>query len=86
MVAGVFARNMTDDFFVQDVALFYWSLAGMLFGYPLRCRVAERPGRIDRVFGRRGRAGARPLLRKSETASRSLALEATPPFGCWTIC
>ena len=36
MVAGVFARNMTNDFFVRDGALLFWSLAGMLFGYALR--------------------------------------------------
>ncbi len=38
MVAGVFARNMTNDFFVRDGALLFWSLAGMLFGYALRHR------------------------------------------------
>jgi O-antigen ligase len=36
MVAGVLARNMTNDFFVRDGALLFWALAGMLFGYALR--------------------------------------------------
>jgi O-antigen ligase len=38
MVAGVFARNMANDFFVRDGALLFWALAGMLFGYALRHR------------------------------------------------
>jgi O-antigen ligase len=44
MVAGVFARNMANDFFVRDGALLFWALAGMLFGYALRhrlCRVVS---------------------------------------------
>lgn len=36
MVAGVFARNMTNDLFVNEGALLFWSLAGTLFGYALR--------------------------------------------------
>jgi len=36
MVAGVFARNMTNDLFVNRGALLFWALAGMLFGYALR--------------------------------------------------
>jgi O-antigen ligase len=36
MVAGVLARNMTNDFFVRDGALLFWALTGMLFGYALR--------------------------------------------------
>src|SRR5262245_30622523 len=36
MVAGVFARNMTNDLFVNEGALLFWALAGTLFGYALR--------------------------------------------------
>ena len=36
MVAGVWIRNMTNDFFVRDGALLFWALAGVLFGYSLR--------------------------------------------------
>lgn len=36
MVAGVFARNTFNDFFIRDGALLFWGLAGMLFGYALR--------------------------------------------------
>jgi O-antigen ligase len=36
MVAGVFARNTVNDFFVRDGALLFWALAGMLLGYLLR--------------------------------------------------
>jgi hypothetical protein len=35
-VAGVFARNLANDFFVRDGALLFWTLAGILFGYALR--------------------------------------------------
>jgi len=36
MVAGVFMRNMPNDFFVRDGALLFWALTGMLMGYALR--------------------------------------------------
>lgn len=36
MVAGVFARNTFNDFFIRDGALLFWGLAGMLLGYALR--------------------------------------------------
>ena len=36
MVAGVFARNMSNDLFVSGGALLFWALTGMLFGYALR--------------------------------------------------
>ena len=48
MVAGVFARNMTNDFFVRDGALLFWSLAGMLFGYALRHRSTLLPDETER--------------------------------------
>jgi O-antigen ligase len=58
MVAGVLARNMTNDFFVRDGALLFWALAGMLFGYALRRPPASgadeadlRPARRDVVVG-----------------------------------
>jgi hypothetical protein len=41
MVAGVLARNMTNDFFVREGALLFWALAGMLFGYALRCEFSR---------------------------------------------
>ncbi|MHB8667468.1 MAG: O-antigen ligase family protein [Burkholderiales bacterium] len=33
LVIGVVARNLTNDFFQRDLALLFWSLAGMLLGY-----------------------------------------------------
>jgi O-antigen ligase len=33
LVIGVVARNLTNDFFQRDLALLYWSIAGMLLGY-----------------------------------------------------
>ena len=36
IVAGLFARNMFNDFFVRDGALLFWGLAGALLGYALR--------------------------------------------------
>ena len=64
MVAGVLARNMTNDFFVRDEALLFWALAGTLFGYALRRESSgeadlrsARPGRVLRgaSAGDRGR-------------------------------
>lgn len=36
MVAGVFVRNIFNDFFIRDGAILFWALAGMLLGYALR--------------------------------------------------
>lgn len=33
VVIGVVARNQTNDFFQRDLALLFWSIAGMLLGY-----------------------------------------------------
>ncbi len=33
LVIGVIARNLTNDFFQRDLALLFWSIAGMLLGY-----------------------------------------------------
>jgi len=33
MVAGVMARNMTNDFFMRDMSLLFWSLSGLLLGW-----------------------------------------------------
>jgi O-antigen ligase len=32
MVAGIVARNLTNDFFMRDMSLLFWSLSGMLLG------------------------------------------------------
>ena len=80
MVAGVLARNMTNDFFVRDGALLFWALAGMLFGYALRRPPASgadeadlRPARRDDVSwarpppaiaAGRGRMSHRPAFRE----------------------
>lgn len=53
MVAGVLARNMTNDFFVRDGALLFWALAGMLFGYALRRGSASGEGEADLRTARR---------------------------------
>ena len=36
IVAGVFSRNLFNDFFVRDGALLFWAVAGALLGYALR--------------------------------------------------
>ena len=33
LLLGVVARNLTNDFFVRDLSLLFWSIAGMLLGY-----------------------------------------------------
>ncbi len=33
LVVGVVGRNLTNDFFQRDLALLFWSIAGMLLGY-----------------------------------------------------
>ena len=33
LVTGVVVRNLTNDFFVRDLALLFWSIAGMFLGY-----------------------------------------------------
>ena len=32
-LAAIFAKNMTDDFFVRNVALFFWLVMGLLIGH-----------------------------------------------------
>jgi O-antigen ligase len=32
MVAGVVARNLTNDFFMRDMSLLFWSLTGLMLG------------------------------------------------------
>lgn len=43
LVLGVVARNLTNDFFQRDLALLFWSIAGMLLGY------AQYAGRAPRA-------------------------------------
>lgn len=38
LVIGVVARNLTNDFFQRDLALLFWSIAGMLLGYAQRAQ------------------------------------------------
>jgi len=68
MVAGVLARNMTNDFFVRDGALLFWALAGTLFGFALR---RESSGEADLRPARRGvvRQGASAGERGRERAA-----------------
>lgn len=49
MVAGVFARNLTNDFFMRDMSLLFWSLNGMLLGLGRRLDhgLARRQDRIE---------------------------------------
>jgi len=42
LVLGVIARNLTNDFFQRDLALLFWSIAGMLLGYAQHVR--DAPG------------------------------------------
>jgi len=36
MVAGMFTRNMFNDFFVRDGSMLFWAVSGALLGYALR--------------------------------------------------
>lgn len=54
MVAGVLARNMTNDFFVGDASLLFWALAGALFGYALRREASPGEDGADLRRARRG--------------------------------
>jgi O-antigen ligase len=42
LVVGVVARNLTNDLFQRDLALLYWAIAGMLFGYSYHAKSAAR--------------------------------------------
>ena len=42
LVVGVVARNLTNDFFQRDLALLFWSVAGMLLGYAQHAKSAPR--------------------------------------------
>ena len=43
MVAGVVTRNLTNDFFMRDMSLLFWSLNGLLLG--LGYRLSAMPER-----------------------------------------
>ena len=43
LVIGVVARNLTNDFFQRDLALLFWAIAGMFFGYAQHARRASVP-------------------------------------------
>ncbi len=48
LVVGVLARNLTNDFFQRDLALLFWSIAGMLLGYADHARGApDESGRFS---------------------------------------
>ncbi len=48
LVTGVVARNLTNDFFVRDLALLFWSIAGMFLGYAQHARKGpDADGRCD---------------------------------------
>ncbi len=53
LVVGVVARNLTNDFFQRDLALLFWSIAGMLLGYAGHAQAAPDAG------GRRSAAGSK---------------------------
>ncbi|HEY5293674.1 MAG TPA: O-antigen ligase family protein [Burkholderiales bacterium] len=42
LVVGVVARNLANDFFQRDLALLFWSIAGMLLGYVHHAKGAPR--------------------------------------------
>ncbi len=59
VLAGVFAKNMTDDFFVRDGALLFWVLAGALMG-AIDGSVASQPEKASgRPLGEMERMAAR---------------------------
>ncbi len=41
LVVGVVARNLTNDFFQRDLALLFWSVAGMLLGYAAHAQARQ---------------------------------------------
>ncbi|MBE0613562.1 MAG: O-antigen ligase family protein [Burkholderiales bacterium] len=43
LVTGVVARNLTNDFFQRDLALLFWAIAGMFFGYAQHAHKASEP-------------------------------------------
>ena len=50
LVIGVVARNLSNDFFQRDLALLFWSIAGMLLGYTHHARSPpDRPGHRSAV-------------------------------------
>lgn len=56
LVVGVVARNLTNDFFQRDLALLFWSIAGMLLGYAQHAPNA--PAAAGRRNAVRNQAGA----------------------------
>ena len=52
LVIGVVARNLTNDFFQRDLALLFWSIAGMLLGYAQHARNAPDAGERRNVVGK----------------------------------
>ena len=42
LVVGVVARNLSNDFFLRDLALIFWSVAGMLLGYAVNAGALRR--------------------------------------------
>lgn len=51
LVIGVVARNFSNDFFQRDLALLFWSIAGMLLGY------AQHAGNAPAAAGRNALPG-----------------------------
>jgi len=50
LVVGVVVRNFTNDLFQRDLALLFWSIVGMLFGYAQHARnAADAAGRRNAV-------------------------------------
>ncbi len=47
VVTGVFTRNMFNDFFVREGAIFFWTMCGALLGVALRAP----PNRPQAVTG-----------------------------------
>jgi hypothetical protein len=48
LLAGFLTKNMTDDFFVRQNALLFWSMVGLTLGYG-SWRVGESMSRIAPV-------------------------------------
>jgi O-antigen ligase len=50
LVVGVVARNLTNDLFHRDLALLFWSIAGILLGYAQHAKAAPRaPGAVSAI-------------------------------------
>jgi O-antigen ligase len=49
LVMAVVVRNLTNDFFVRDLALLFWAIAGMLLGYATHAEKGAQTAKVPRA-------------------------------------